>query len=69
MIKKNIYYIEMGPSKKEPIKNNEIINWYDKLKGEITKPAKVDKNFNNITYFRIQWCCQLVVQVQEKQWR
>ena len=36
----------MGPSKtKEPIKNNEIINWYDKLKGEITKPVKVDKNF------------------------
>ena len=35
----------MGPSKKEPIKNNEIINWYEKLKGEITKPAKLDKNF------------------------
>ena len=28
----------MGPSKKEPIKNNEIINWYEKLKG-IVIPA------------------------------
>ena len=36
----------MGPSKtKEPIKNNEIINWYEKLKGDITKPTKLDKNF------------------------
>ena len=35
----------MGPIKKDPIKkdSNEIINWYEKLKGEITKPAKVDK--------------------------
>ena len=58
----------MGLSKKEPIKNNEIINWYEKLKSEITKPAKVDKNFNNIIFFRIQWCCQLAEPEVEKQW-
>ncbi len=37
----------MRPVKKEPIKKdpNEIINWYEKLQGEITKPAKVDTHF------------------------
>ena len=37
----------------KPIKNNikkpnkeKIINWYEKLKDELTPPAKLDKNFN-----------------------
>lgn len=35
----------MKPIKKD-IKKEKIINWYEKLKDEITPPAKLDKNFN-----------------------
>ena len=35
----------MKPIKKD-IKKEKIINWYEKLKDEITPPTKLDKNFN-----------------------
>jgi len=36
----------MKPIKKNIIKKEKIINWYEKLKDELTPQTKLDKNFN-----------------------